>query len=320
MPAAALDVARGNAVAEPVSAEPTKPGAPEEGRIARWWERGSAVADRGLAWLEGQDPASRKGAAIGWFRRYQGADGQLFALLLTAYFFVTLLPVSVVVSGYLYKDPATLADRLIHRLGLKGEPASLVHDILTGSASNKLASTLIAVGSVALFGLGIGRVLQLAHARSWRIDLGKARLTDQTRYFVVLVLLLVFVVLVVVQTKLLEGRPAWIGWALTPPSGWRRCSRSSPGCPRMLLHNQVRVRDVLPGAVFTVLCLAGLRLLSHLLLVNWLVWYSKYYGGLGVVMALFFWIVLAASVMVIAAALSPALAERRDLRETASRA
>ena len=270
-----------------------------------------------MVWLEGQDPASRKGAAVGWFRRYQGADGQLFALLLTAYIFVTLLPVAVVMSGYLYNDPTTLADRMIHRLGLTGSTAALIGDILTGAAGNKFGSTLIAIGSAALFGLGIGRVLQITHARSWRIDLGKARLTDQTRYAVTLLLLLLLLLLAVVETKLLDGRPAWIGWALTPL--WLAALLAFfTWVPRMLLHNKVSVRDVFPGAVFTVAALAGLRLLSHLVLVNWLVWYAKYYGGLGVVMALFFWILIAASIMIIAAALSPALAERRDLRQASS--
>jgi hypothetical protein len=29
---------------------------------------------------------------VGWFRRYTAADGQLYAVLLTAYVFLTLLP------------------------------------------------------------------------------------------------------------------------------------------------------------------------------------------------------------------------------------
>ncbi len=295
------------------------PRAAATGRVSRWSARGSALADRGVAWLEEQDPASRKGAAIGWFRRYQGADGQVFALLLTAYLFLTLLPAAVVVSGYLYKDPTTMVDRLIHRLGLTGSTATLIHGILTGSADNKFGATLIAIGSVVLFGLGIGRVLQLVHARSWRIDLGKARLTDQTRYLVTLLILLVALLLLIVQTKLLDGQPAWIGWVLAPL--WLVALLAFfSWVPRMLLHNKVAARDVFPGAAFTVAALAGLRLLSHFVLVNWLVWYGKYYGGLGVVMALFFWILLAASIMIVAAALSPALAERRDLKEAASRA
>jgi membrane protein len=85
--------------------------------------------------------------------------------------------------------------------------------------------------------------------------------------------------------------------------------------PRMLLHKRVSRRDVVPGAVFTLLGLVGLRLLSALLFKHWLVWYSKYYGSLGIVMALFFWIILYASLLVLAAAFSPALAHRRDLRQ-----
>jgi uncharacterized BrkB/YihY/UPF0761 family membrane protein len=51
------------------------------------------------------------------------------------------------------------------------------------------------------------------------------------------------------------------------------------------------------------------------LLVRWLDSYSQTYGALGIVMAIFFWIIAQATVMVVAAALSPALAERRDLIE-----
>jgi len=300
--------------AGPVAAEPTEP---PEGRLARWWGRGTATADRAITWVEGQDPASRKGATIGWFRRYQAADGQLFALLLTAYTFVTLLPVMLVVSGYLDRDPGTLADRMVRRLGLTGATAELVRSVLSGATANKLGSTLIAVGSCVLFGLGIGRVLQIAHARSWRIDLGKPRLTDQARYLSVLFALLALLLLYMLQTKLLGGQPAWIGWMLVPV--WLLAVLAFfTWAPRMLLHNEVSARDVFPGAAFTVLGLVGLRILSHYLLVNWLVWYGRYYGGLGVIMALFFWILLAASILVVAAALSPALAERRDLREGTS--
>jgi uncharacterized BrkB/YihY/UPF0761 family membrane protein len=144
------------------------------------WERGEAVADRGLQWVERQDPASRKGATIGWFRRYQAANGQLYAVLLTAYIFITMLPVALVVATYAESNPSALSDHVIHRLGLTGSTAALFHDVLTGAGENQLGSTLIAVADVAIFGLGIGRVLQVAHARSWGIDARKGMVTDQT--------------------------------------------------------------------------------------------------------------------------------------------
>jgi uncharacterized BrkB/YihY/UPF0761 family membrane protein len=57
--------------------------------------------------------------------------------------------------------------------------------------------------------------------------------------------------------------------------------------------------------------------LSSYVFVNWLEWYGKYYGGLGIVMALFFWVTIPATILVLAAALSPAFAHRRDLRQAA---
>ncbi len=59
--------------------------------------------------------------------------------------------------------------------------------------------------------------------------------------------------------------------------------------------------------------LVGLRLISVLLLTHWLNWYSTTYGAFGIVIALFFWIILVGTVMILAAALSPALAHRRNL-------
>jgi uncharacterized BrkB/YihY/UPF0761 family membrane protein len=83
--------------------------------------------------------------------------------------------------------------------------------------------------------------------------------------------------------------------------------------PHLLLDHQVAARDILPGAVFTVVGFVCMRIISGLLLKHWLEWYSKTYGGIGIVMAIFFWLIILSTIMVLAAALSPALAHRRDL-------
>jgi uncharacterized BrkB/YihY/UPF0761 family membrane protein len=177
--------------------------------------RGTDAYERGRLWIANQDPASRTGATIGWVRRYQAADGQLYAVLISAYLFLTLVPLLLVFSSYPYSDPEAAAKRVERRLRLEG-------------------STLLG-------------------------------------FFV---------------------------WA-----------------PRLLLRNRVAVRDIVPGAIFTMLGLVGMRIISGLLLKHWLEWYSKSYGALGIVMAIFFWLVFAATILVLAAALSPALAHRRDLRQ-----
>src|SRR4051794_38090099 len=251
--------------------------------------RGTAAYDHGRLWIENQDPASRKGAAIGWVRRYQAADGQLYAVLLSAYFFLTMVPVLLVGASYAYSDPAALARRTEQRLGLHGATANLFSNVMIGAGVHKLSAVLLAVINVFFFGLGFPRVLQLAHSRAWRIDLGKRAVLDQARYAEVLAAMVLAALLFVGQTRALRGEPSWIGWLLD--IAWLAALVAFfAWAPRLLLHHRVALRDLVPGAVFTVLGLVGLRLISSLLFSHWLTWYSTTYGSFGIVVALFFWI------------------------------
>ena len=136
------------------------------------------------------------------------------------------------------------------------------------------------------FGLGFGRVLQLVHARSWGIDLRKNVIVDQSRYFAVLAALVLMTVLFLVQTRELTGDPSWIGWLLDV--GWLAILLGFfVWAPRELLDRRVPTRDIVPGAVFTILGFIVMRLISSLLLTHWLNWYTQTYGSLGIVMAIF---------------------------------
>jgi membrane protein len=281
--------------------------------------RGTAVYDRGQRWVDTQDPASRTGAGIGWFRRYRAADGQLYAVLLSSYFFLTLIPLLLVETSYVYSDPEALAKRLEHRLHLTGDTARLFETVMVGTSHHKVSAVLIAIVNLFFFGAGFGRVLQLVHARSWGIDLRKNAWVDQSLYYGILVALTVITFLFVLQTYLLRGEPPWIGYVLD--IGWLAVVIGFfVWAPHLLLHRRVSARDILPGALFTILGFVGMRVISQILLHNWLEWYSKTYGALGIVMAVFFWIVILGTIMVLGAALSPALAHRRDLLEARLRA
>jgi uncharacterized BrkB/YihY/UPF0761 family membrane protein len=270
------------------------------------------VYDRGRLWIDNQDPASRKGATIGWVRRYQAADGQLYAVLLSAYVFLTFIPLVLVYTSYAYSDPAALAKRLDNRLDLGADTSKLVQTVLSGNSGHKLSVALIAVVNLFFFGLGFGRVLQLVHARSWGLDLRKRAVLDQVRYLEVLGSTAVLALVYVLQTRALAGDASWLGWALDVV--WVAVLVGFfVWAPWLLLGGQVAGRDILPGAVFTVLAFIGMRIVSYVLLKNWLEWYSSTYGAIGIVLALFFWIIIFATIMVLAAALSPALAHRRNL-------
>lgn len=300
----------------PASAAPAPNGSPPSkwipARARPAVDRGTAVAGRGRLWIENQDPASRKGATIGWVRRYQAADGQLYAVLLAAYIFLTVLPALIVESSYIFNDPNAWASRVERRLGLTGETATLFHQVLVGAGNHKLASVLIALINLFFFGAGLGRVLQLVHARSWGLDLRKNVVVDQALYLQFLAVLIVLSVLFLLQTRELRGDPAWIGFVLD--IGWLVLLIAFfTWGPWMLLHRKIAWRDILPGAVFTVLGWIALRVISSFLLTRWLKWYSTTYGSLGIVMAIVFWLILFTTVMLLAAALSPALAHRRDL-------
>jgi uncharacterized BrkB/YihY/UPF0761 family membrane protein len=232
-------------------------------------------------------------------------------MLLGAYVFITVVPATLVIATYAYSSPTRLSDRLANRLDLDSSTSTLLHGVLVGATSHRLLSTVIAVGNVVVFGTGYGRILQLAHARAWRLDLGGSRLRDQERYFAVLVALVGFVTLWLVQTtQVSDGSTLGL---LTAPL-WLACFVAYfVWAPRLLLHHRVTAAQVLPGAVFVGLGFVALRFSSRVFLARWLAWYSTNYGGFGIVLAIFSWLVLFGTLVVIGAALSPPLAARREL-------
>jgi len=142
--------------------------------------------------------------------------------------------------------------------------------------------------------------------------------TDQARYFLWLVVFLVGCLLYVVETAVLRSAAGWIEWVIAPL--WVAAALGFLAwTPVFLLHSRVTIRDAMPGALLATIGLIGLRALGSVLFTNWLNWYSTYYGGIGIVMAIFFWLVLGATILIITSALSPAYAVRRARRIEALR-
>jgi membrane protein len=277
----------------------------DEGRVA-------AVSRRGHEWVDRQDPGSVRGVGIDAWRRYRAVDGPLQSALLSLYFLTAILPALLVVEEYLETRPTALANSLVDQYNLSGETAELLRSVLVQSRDHELGSALLATAGALFFGLGFGRVIQLAHVRAWRLELPQ-RGDDFARYAAVLFGLYGLIVVLLVQLNELSGDLAWARPVIAP--GWvALLVVFFVWAPRLLTHKLISRRDLLPGAVLTAVGLVLLMLISSFVMEPWVDLYAKDYGGYGVVMAIFFWIAFSSAVIVWAASLSPALARRRSLR------
>jgi membrane protein len=275
--------------------------------------RGGAAVDRRRDWLARQDASTRPGTAIGWWSRYRAIDGPLQSLLLTVYVFLAILPAMLVLAEYVDRNPASLANHMIRRYGLTGSAARELRGILAGDRRHELGSALLAILAALFFGLGFGRVIQHVYARAWRIEV-REKLSDQARYAGTLLVFFGLIALLELQSKELAGGSAWAGAALAP--AWVvALTLFFVWAPRMLTHRQLAARALLPGAIVTALALVALMYISTVAMPAWVDLYATDFAGLGVVMALFFWLGLSSTAIVLAASLSPVLAERRELLE-----
>jgi len=183
--------------------------------------------------------------------------------------------------------------------------------VLVDDRTHKLGSALFAIAGALFFGLNFGRVLQLVHARAWQIQLPR-RQTDQALYTAVLLGLYGLLLLLLVQLTELRCSPGWVGNTLA--LGWiGLLVVYFVWAPWQLIHKRLRPRDLLPGAVLTAFGLVALMLISSYVMEFWVNLYARDYGGFGVVLAIYFWVLFSSGIIVWAASLSPALAERRKL-------
>lgn len=212
---------------------------------------------------------------------------------------------------YLDSNPTALADRLARHFDLSAPTAGLLRDVLAQDRVHELGSALLAIAGALFFGLGFGRVLQLVHARAWRIRL-PTRQTDQALYAAVLLGLYGLILLFLFQATELRTSPSWVRGALG--IGWiALLALFFVWGPWLLTHKLIARRDLLPGAVLTAIGLVVLMIVSSFVMEFWINLYARDFGGFGVVLAIYFWIAFSSAVIVGAASLSPSLAERRTL-------
>jgi uncharacterized BrkB/YihY/UPF0761 family membrane protein len=274
------------------------------------------LSRRGQDWVERQDPGSSSGVAIGAWRRYRAVEGPLQSALLSLYILVAVLPALLVMEEYLDPHPNSLANSLVHHYRLNASTSELIHNVLGEGRSHELGSALLAIASSLVFGIGFGHVLQLVHARAWELELPTG-LFDHVGYGAVLAGLYGLLMLLLLQLNEFHPRSALVKALLG--LGWAGfLTLFFVVAPWLLTHKQLTPRELLPGAGLTALGLVVLMVVSRFVMPHWVDLYARDYGGLGVVLAIYFWIAFSSAVIVAAASLSPALAERRNVRADAA--
>jgi uncharacterized BrkB/YihY/UPF0761 family membrane protein len=270
------------------------------------------ISRRGQDWVERQDASTRSGVAIDAWRRYRAVDGPLQTALLSLYILVAVLPALLVMEEYLDPHPNSLANQIVHHYRLNASTSQLIHNVLGAGRSHELGSALLAIASALVFGVGFGKVLQLVHARAWKLDL-RPRTADQVGYGVVLAALYGLLMLLLLQLNELHNHNTVVKVLLG--LGWVGfLTLFFVLAPWYLTHRELTTRDLLPGGILTALALVVLMVVSNYVMQFWVDLYARDYGGFGVVLALYFWLALSSAVIVWAAALSPALAARRSFR------
>jgi membrane protein len=225
---------------------------------------------------------------------------------------VALIPAVLAMETYLDSHPAALANQLADNYSLNRETARAVRSVLVSSRVHELGSALLAAAGALFFGLGFGRVLQLVHARAWDVELPR-RGRDQIMYAGTLLGAYGLILVLLVQLTELHDAPRWVAALLGV--GWLALlALLFVWGPWLLLRRTVSRRDLLPGALLTAGGLVVLMVVSRYAIEPWVNLYSRDYGSFGVVLAIYFWVLLSSALIVWAAALSPVLARRRQLR------
>ena len=201
--------------------------------------------------------------------------------------FVTLVPLLIVVAAAAPLNGRTFPEWAIAGLGLSGHAATAVNRLF--GPTNRVLSTTTAfsLAVLAIFGLSFVAVVQTGMARVW--ELPAARLLSVWRQAVWLAVLVGLVLVGADVLGLLHD-----GWVVTTLRWFVTVGGATIffwWTPRFLLEGRVPWRALLPGAVFTVIGLVGLRLFSAWIFSPLLVSSAITYGAIGAVLILVSWLI-----------------------------
>ncbi len=276
-------------------------------RVGAAASRGRVGAVQG--WLGGRGDTRVGRLAILWFRRYFEASHNSGSAA-TLYSFLSVVPFVLAVIGLTHAaggDTNSLAERLIDHLKLRDPTAGLVTQTFGDASSNALAATLAGAVGFLIWGLGLGQIYQDVYARAWGIK-RSASAADQGLFAIFFFVFSGAVALAVVSVAQLSHA----GWYVLVPVWLVASTVFWLWTPRFLLHRQVGLRALLPGALLASVVLGGACACAPLFLGGTLNTDGKYFGSFGVTVALLGWGFVLITISVACAVFSPAWANWRQ--------
>ncbi|MEY9874801.1 membrane protein [Streptacidiphilus sp. MAP12-33] len=202
------------------------------------------------------------------------------SLAFAALFFVTLVPLLVVIAAAEGTRGNGIAQWITDALGLSGAGAQAVKRLFVARGQTLSTTTGVSLAALAVFGISLMASVQAAYERIWSLPRGPWHTTWR-------------------QTVGLAGLIGYIllaAWSGVPGQG----TAFQPGLrvvvtlvggialfwwlQWLLLGSRIPLTRLLPGAIATVLALTGLQIFSRFVLAPLLVMNAVSYGTVGTVL------------------------------------
>ncbi|MFF2078755.1 ribonuclease BN [Kitasatospora sp. NPDC058162] len=209
------------------------------------------------------------------------------SMAFAALFFVTLVPLLIVIAAAFPTRGTGIAQWIIDALGARGRGAVAVHRLFASRGQVLSTTTGFGLAALAVFGISLMAAVQGVYQRIWRTHRGPWHAV--WRQALGLAALMGYIVLA-----------AWSGspWHRSGAQPTFRIGVTVAGglllfwwLPHLLLAGRVPARELFPGAVATVLALAGLHLFSRLVFAPLLVSNAVSYGTVGTVLIVQSWLI-----------------------------
>lgn len=246
--------------------------------------------------------------ALQWFRGYFAASRNS-GCAATVYSSLSVLPASLVAIAYfhpLQSNANVFAERLVTHVKLTGSTATLVEGTFGTASSNALAATVAVVISFLIWGIGIGQIYQDVYARAWGIKVGS--IADQGLFALFFFLVSGAIGLAIVSAARLRDAglvvlvPAWL---VASTAFWLLV-------PSMLLHRQIRLRALLPGALIASIVIGGAVATSPFFLAAPLNENGKAFGSFGVVLTTVAYVFILITMSLVCAVFAPVWGSWRE--------